>query len=196
MSEDFDHDEPLLVEDTTQAEIDYIATRVAEAQLAMEAGSAGGMEDDDSTTVEERELAQWVESVGEASGINIEAPLVEDVVEESTEEEAKADDPPATGRGCVLWRASSSEPVRPRRTKPWQGAKGESVRQTRAAIAKETAKTMVAKKKATASSSSKRRRTPSPSPPPADVDTEVVFDLGSLSPRRKRKAAEEEVEDE
>ena len=70
------------------------------------------------------------------------------------------------------------------------------MRQMRATMAKKAAKTAVAKKKATASSSSKRCRTPSPSPPPADVDTEVVFDLGSLSPRRKRKAAEEEVEDE
>ena len=30
-----------LVMDTTQAELDYIATRAREAQLAMEAGSAG-----------------------------------------------------------------------------------------------------------------------------------------------------------
>ena len=34
------------------------------------------------------------------------------------------------------------------------------------------------------------------SPPPANVETEVFFDLGSLSPRRKRKASKEEVEDE
>ena len=68
--------------------------------------------------------------------------------------------------------------------------------QTRAAAAGNAVKATVAKKKATASSSSKRPRTPPASPPPADVDTEVVFDLGSLSPRRKRKAAEEEAEDE
>ena len=35
-----------------------------------------------------------------------------------------------------------------------------------------------------------------PSPPPADVDAEVTFDFGSLSPMRKRKATEEEVDDE
>ena len=37
---------------------------------------------------------------------------------------------------------------------------------------------------------------PSPSPPLADVATGVVFNLGSLSPKRKRKAAGEEAEDE
>ena len=57
-------------------------------------------------------------------------------------------------------------------------------------------KTTVAKKKTTASSSSKCYRTPSPSPPPANAGMEGAFDFSSLSPRRKRKAAEEEVEDE
>ena len=70
------------------------------------------------------------------------------------------------------------------------------MRQTRAVAARKLVKAAVAKKKATASSSSKRSLTPSASPPPEDVDAEVVFDFGSLSPRRKRKAAEEEVEDE
>ena len=70
------------------------------------------------------------------------------------------------------------------------------MRQTRATAAKKVVKAAVAKKKATASSLPKRPRTPSASPPPADVNAEVVFDFGSLSPRRKRKAAEEEVEDE
>ena len=69
------------------------------------------------------------------------------------------------------------------------------MRLTRATSAKKVVTAAVAKRKSTASSSSKHRRTPSPSPPPADVNMEVVFDLGSLSPRRKRKAAEEEVED-
>ena len=67
--------------------------------------------------------------------------------------------------------------------------------QTRAAVARKLVKAAVAKKKATASSS-KRVRTPPSSPPPADIDAEVIFDFGSLGPRRKRKAAEEEVEDE
>ena len=70
------------------------------------------------------------------------------------------------------------------------------MRLTRATAAKKVVKAAVAKRKATASSLSKRPRTPPASPPPADVDTEVVFDLGSFSPRRKRKATEEEVEDE
>ena len=70
------------------------------------------------------------------------------------------------------------------------------MRQTRATTVKKAAKATMAKKKATASSLSKCSRTPLPCPPPTDVDTEVIFDFGSLNPRRKRKAAEEEVEDE
>ena len=57
-------------------------------------------------------------------------------------------------------------------------------------------KVAVAKKKAAAPSSSKRPPTPPASSPPAGDDTEVFFDLGSLSPKRKRKAAEGEAEDE
>ena len=162
----------------------------------MESGSAGGMEDEDGMAAEERELTQWAGAAGEASGANTGAPLIEEVVKELTKGEAEADDPTATGRGRVLRQATSGEPVRPRRTEPQQGAQGESVRQTRAAAAKKAAKTTVAKKKVTASSSSKHRRTPSPSPPHADVDPEVAFDLGSISPRRKKRAAEEEAEDE
>ena len=37
--------EPLLIQDTTQAELDYIAARAAVAELAKEAGSANGVED-------------------------------------------------------------------------------------------------------------------------------------------------------
>ena len=37
--------EPLLVQNTTQAELDYIAARAAEAELAKEAGSADHVED-------------------------------------------------------------------------------------------------------------------------------------------------------
>ena len=70
------------------------------------------------------------------------------------------------------------------------------MRQTRAAAARKLVRAAVAKKKAVASSASKRVQTPPSSPPPADVDAEVVFDFGPLSPRRKRKAAEEEVEEE
>ena len=75
------------------------------------------------------------------------------------------------------------------------------MRQTRAAVtkaatAKKAVKTAVAKKKAAASSSSKQRRTPSPSPAPSDGTSEVNFDLGSFSPKRKRRLVEEEAEDE
>nr|XP_040245424.1 uncharacterized protein LOC120964665 [Aegilops tauschii subsp. strangulata] len=188
--------EPRLVQDTTQAELDYIAARAVEAELAREAGSAGGVEDKAAAEAEEKELAQWAESAGEASSAGTGAPLVEDVVDESLEEEAEAVDPPITGRGRVLRQPISGEPVRPGRAVQLRQAQETSARQTRAAAVKKVVKAAVAKKKASASSSSKRAQTPPPSPRSADVDAEVVFDFGSLSPRRKRKAAEEEVEEE
>ena len=52
------------------------------------------------------------------------------------------------------------------------------------------------KKKTTAPSSSGRAQTPPSSPPLEDIDSdvgaEVAFDLGPLSPKRKRKVVEEE----
>ena len=86
-----------------------------EAKLAEEAGSTGGMEDKATAKAEEKELAQWAEATGEASSAGTGAPLVKDVVDESLSEEAEAVDPPVIGRGRVLWRASSSESVRPGR---------------------------------------------------------------------------------
>ena len=56
-----------LVMDTTQAELDYIATRAREAQLAMEAGSAGGVEDKAATAAEEEELTRWAAATEEVS---------------------------------------------------------------------------------------------------------------------------------
>ena len=50
-------EEPRLIQDTTQAELDYIAARAAEAELAREAGSTGGMEDKAVAAEEEREIA-------------------------------------------------------------------------------------------------------------------------------------------
>ena len=67
LAERYVHDEPLLIQDTTTAELDYIAARAAEAELAREAGSAGGVEDKVATAAEEKELTQWAESTGEAS---------------------------------------------------------------------------------------------------------------------------------
>ena len=96
--------------------------------------------------------------------------------------EVETVDPPVTGRGRVLRRASSGEPVRPGRAVLPQQTQEAYVRQTRAVAARKVVKAAVAKKKATASASSKRPRTPSASPPPADDDTEVVFDFGSLGP--------------
>ena len=101
-------------------------------------------------------------------------------------EEARAVDPPATGRGRVLRRATSGEPVRPVKVARRPKSLEEAVRQTRAAVAK---------KKASASSLFKHAQIPPSFPPPADADAGVTFDFGSLSPRRMRKAAEEEVED-
>ena len=46
--------ERLLVQDTTQAELDYIAARAMEAKLAEEAGSTGGVEDKATAEVEEK----------------------------------------------------------------------------------------------------------------------------------------------
>ena len=98
LSESYVRDEPLLIQDTTKAELDYITARAAEAALAREAGGAGGMEDEANTAAVERELAQWAESAGEASGANAEAPLVEDAGDESSEEEVEVNDPPVAGR--------------------------------------------------------------------------------------------------
>ena len=121
------------------------------------------------------------------------------MVEESTEEEAKAVSPSVERKRRVLRRASSGEPVWPSRTAQRQQAQEQPVRQTRAmkvAATMKTAKPATTKKTAAASSSSKRRRSPSPSPPPSDSTLEAEFDLGSFSPKRKRKPVEEEVEDE
>ena len=136
-------DEPWLVQDTSQEELDYITARLREARLAeesarlaVEAGSAGGMEDNAAAAEEERELAQWVESAGEASNAGTGAPLIEYVVDESSEEEAETVDPPATGRGRVLRRASSGKPVRPGRAAQPQQTQEGSTRQTRDAAAR------------------------------------------------------------
>ena len=100
LSESYVCDEPLLIRDTTKEELDYIAARATEAALAKEAGSAGAMEDEADAAAEEKELAQWAESAGEASGADAGAPLIEDVGNESSEEEAKADDPRPWGRSA------------------------------------------------------------------------------------------------
>ena len=57
MEEKYVRAEPLLVQDTTQVELDYIAARAAEAELAKEDGSAGGVEDKAEAAEEEKELA-------------------------------------------------------------------------------------------------------------------------------------------
>ena len=104
-----------LIMDTTQAELDYIATRARKAQLAKEVGSAGGVEDKVAMAAEE-ELARWAAAAGGASSAGTEAPRGEEVTGESSEEEAETAGPtPAMGRGRVLRRASSGKPVQPGR---------------------------------------------------------------------------------
>ena len=120
LSEKYVHAEPLLIQDTTQAELDYIAARAAEAELAKEAGNACHVEDEAEAATEEKELVGWGESAGEASSADTGPPLIEDVVDESTEEEAEADDPPALEKRRVLQRATSGETVRPGRTEQRQ----------------------------------------------------------------------------
>nr|XP_020161452.1 uncharacterized protein CG45076-like [Aegilops tauschii subsp. strangulata] len=51
-SESYVRDEPLLIQDTTKAELDYIAARAAEAALAREAGNIGAVEDEADKEVE------------------------------------------------------------------------------------------------------------------------------------------------
>ena len=50
-------DEPRLIQDTTPAELDYIAARAVEAELAKETGSTDGVEDKAMAAAEEKELA-------------------------------------------------------------------------------------------------------------------------------------------
>ena len=89
-----------LVMDTTQAELDYIATRAREAQLATEAGSAGGVEDKAATAAEEEQLTLWAVATGEVSSADAGAPLVEDAADESlSEEDVAAGSTPTRGRG-------------------------------------------------------------------------------------------------
>ena len=97
-------------------------------------------------------------------------------------------------------RACSGEPVRPGKTTQPQLALEGSGRLTRATAAKRSTKA-AEKKEATAPSSSKRAQTPPPSPLPlanvdSEGDAEFPFDLGPLSPKRKRKAAEQEETDD
>ena len=187
--------------DTTQAELDYIATRAREAQLAMEAGSAGGVEDKAATATEEEQLTLWAAATEEASSADTGAPLVEDAADESSgvEEDTAAGSTPTRGRGRVPRRAGSGEPVRPGKAGRPQLTLEGSGRHTRATAAKRLTKA-AEKKKTIAPSSSGRAQTPPSSPPPADVDldvdVEVTFDLGPLSPERKRKLVEEEETDD
>ena len=57
LAERYVRDEPLLIRDTTQSELDYIAARAVEAELAKEAGNTGGVENKAAAEAEEKELA-------------------------------------------------------------------------------------------------------------------------------------------
>lgn len=75
LSESYVRDKPLLIRDTTREELAYITSRAEEATLAKEAGSIGTMEDEAYTAAEEKELAEWAGSAGEASVDGAGAPL-------------------------------------------------------------------------------------------------------------------------
>ena len=128
LSEGYVHDKPEHIRDTTKEELDYIAARAAEAALARKAGSVGAMEDEADADAEEKELTQWAEFAGEASGAGAEAPHVEEAGDESSGEETDVDDPRPAETKHVLQQASSSEPVRPGRTTQWQPAQEQFVR--------------------------------------------------------------------
>ena len=168
----------------------------------MEAGSAGGVEDKAAMAAEEEELTRWAAASGEVSSADTGSALIKDAADESSEEEedVASGSMPTRGRGRVPRRAGSGEPVRPGRAARPQLTLEGSRRHTRATAAKRLTKA-AEKKKTTAPSSSGRAQTPPSLPPPADVasdvDAEVTFDLGPLSPKRKRKVAEEEeIDDE
>ena len=165
----------------------------------MEAGSAEGVEDKAAMAAEEEELTRWAAASGEVSSADTGSPLVEDTADESSgeEEDMAAGSMPTRGRGRVPRRAGSGEPVWPGRAARPQLTLEGSGRHTRATAAKRLTKA-TEKKKITTPSSSGRAQTPSP--PPAGVDSdddvELPFDLGPLSPKRKRKAVEEEGVDD
>ena len=136
----------------------------------------------------------------EVSSADTGAPLIEDAADESSsEEDVAAGLTPARGRGRVLRRAGSGEPVRPGRAAGPQLTLEGSGHHTRATTAKRLTKA-AEKKKTTAPSPSGRAQTLPSSPPPADVDldvdVELPFDLGPLSPKRKRGVVEEEEMDD
>ena len=86
----------------------------------MEAGSIGGVEDKAATAMEEEQFTLWAAATEEVSSADAGAPLVDDAADESSsEEDMAAGSTPARGRGRVLRRAGSGEPVRPgRATRP------------------------------------------------------------------------------
>ena len=167
----------------------------------MEAGSAGGMEYKAATAAEEEQFTPWAAATEEASSTDTGAPLFEDAADESSSEEGvAAGSTPARGRGRVLRRSGSGEPVRPGRAMRPQLTLEGSGRHTRATTAKRLTKAAEKKKTTTPSSSGHAQTPPPPSPPPAGIDSdddaELPFDLGPLSPERKRKLVEEEETDD
>ena len=167
----------------------------------MEAGRAEGVEDKAATVAEEEELTRWAAASGEVSSTDTGAPLVEDAADESSsEEDVAAGSTPTRIRGRLLRWAGSGEPVRPgRATRPQLTLEGSGCH-TRATAAKRLMRA-AEKQKAIAPSSSGRAQTPPPPSPPlagvdSDDDVEFPFDLGPLSPERKRKLVEEEETDD
>nr|XP_020160703.1 uncharacterized protein LOC109746002 [Aegilops tauschii subsp. strangulata] len=120
LSERYIRDELLLVHDTTQEELAYIAAKAEEAALAKEAGSVGTMEDEADTAAEEKEFAEWAGSAGKPA---VPAPGLPSLKtwsrrgERQQEEQLRATPntpPPSTTppRGLSLARASTAKPTR------------------------------------------------------------------------------------
>nr|XP_040244081.1 uncharacterized protein LOC109741338 [Aegilops tauschii subsp. strangulata] len=91
LEEKYVRTEPRLVQDTTQAELDYSAAMAVEAELGKEAGSAGGVEDKATVAAEEKELAQWAESAGEANAPSVDREDIDTVIEDVAKDAAAED---------------------------------------------------------------------------------------------------------
>jgi hypothetical protein len=197
-----------LIRATTDEEVAYIATRVEEANLAMEAGSVGftEWETSDAEVVVEENPAGEDKAAGEQSGTAAESSSDEDAAEEEPQEELPA--PKKTKH--VLRKAvsgipasqpssSSEAPGKKAADKaaPRQGVRQQPARRARPAPAA-TAEAAGASRTTApeaevadpcqppAPATAKRPRTPPP-PPHTDTATEVDFDISGFSPEREEE---------
>ena len=124
----------------------------------------------------------------------------EEAAEGASEEASEANEPSAPKKKRVLRRTGSSKPVQSGRATQRQEAQAQPMRQTRRVAVEAVEKAAAAKNTAAAASSSTKRVAASsstkhawtPSPSPAGTIPVDDYDLGSFSPRRKRRAEEED----